>query len=81
MDQWYLTKDRILLLVTGIKVECQESRSQLQNRDTAMRLLRAKIYQWITDQEQEKSDATRKHQVACMPGLYPNHLVLFLVSC
>ncbi|XP_023693493.1 peptide chain release factor 1, mitochondrial isoform X2 [Paramormyrops kingsleyae] len=54
---------RIVHVPTGIKVECQESRSQLQNRDTAMRLLRAKIYQWITDQEQEKSDATRKHQI------------------
>ncbi|XP_048833827.1 peptide chain release factor 1, mitochondrial [Brienomyrus brachyistius] len=54
---------RIVHIPTGIKVECQESRSQLQNRDTAMRLLRAKIYQWMRDQEQEINEATRKHQV------------------
>jgi peptide chain release factor 1 len=46
---------RLLHKPTGIVVKCQDESSQRKNRDRAMRILRAKIY----EQRQEELDRTR----------------------
>jgi peptide chain release factor 1 len=54
---------RIVHRPTGIKVEVQEERSQLQNREKAMRYLRARLYQMALDEAQEKEAAVRRAQL------------------
>ena len=54
---------RLIHEPTGIVVECQTERSQFQNKDNAMRMLRTKLY----DMEKQKQDSevrnARKSQV------------------
>ena len=54
---------RLIHVPTGMVVECQTERSQFQNRDFAMKLLRSRLY----EQEKQKQDSqianARKSQV------------------
>jgi peptide chain release factor 2 len=45
---------RITHLPTGIVVQCQNERSQLRNRDTAMRILKARLYEMAQKKQREE---------------------------
>ena len=54
---------RLTHIPTGIVVACQEGKSQHQNRDTAMKMLRAKIWESEVEKQASEQAASRKAQV------------------
>lgn len=54
---------RILHIPTGIVVECQDERSQLKNREKAMKVLRSKIHKLETEKQNAEISNARKSQI------------------
>jgi peptide chain release factor 2 len=57
---------RVTHLPTGLVVACQNERSQLRNRDTAMRILKARLYQLAEKKQREELEqlAGQKKEIA-----------------
>lgn len=54
---------RMIHKPTGIVIECQDERSQFKNRDKALKLLRAKLFDMKTREQNEKIAGDRRSQV------------------
>ena len=54
---------RLTHIPTGIVVTCQDERSQIKNREKAIKVLRARIYDMYQQEAQEEYDANRKSAV------------------
>ena len=54
---------RITHIPTGIVVSCQDEKSQLQNKDKAMKILRSRIYEAMVAERNRDIADTRKSQV------------------
>ena len=54
---------RIVHKPTGITVNCQDGRSQMANRETALRIIKARVYEYYKNQKLEEEGKIRKSKI------------------
>ena len=54
---------RLTHIPTGIVISCQDEKSQLKNKDKAMKVLRTRLYELELEKKQSQEAAARKSQV------------------
>jgi peptide chain release factor 1 len=54
---------RVTHAPTGIVISCQDEKSQLKNKDKALKILRAKLYDMELEKQQREQSAERRSQV------------------
>lgn len=67
---------RITHLPTGITVQCQNERSQLQNKETALKILRARLYELERRKREEELKAKRGEKKEIAWGMQIRSYVL-----
>lgn len=54
---------RIVHKPTGITVNCQDGRNQLANKETALRIIRARVYEFYKRKKEEEEGAIRRSKI------------------
>jgi len=54
---------RITHKPTGITVNCQDGRSQMSNRETALKIIRARVYEYYKAKKEEEAGAIRRSKI------------------
>lgn len=54
---------RVVHIPTGITVNCQEGRSQIENRETAIRIIRARVYEEMQRKKEEEAGKERRAKI------------------
>ena len=54
---------RIVHKPTGITVNCQDGRNQIANKETALRIIRARVYEFYKQKKEEEEGAIRRSKI------------------
>ena len=54
---------RIVHKPTGITVNCQDGRNQLANKETALRIIKARVYNFYKEQKEKEAGEARKSKI------------------